>query len=191
MKRLLLLLGLLGVLSSEGQSGELFRWVDKDGKVNYGDSPSAGATDVQSLKVPSGPQASDDLPYETQRARENFPVTLYVGNDCGEACRRARGLLNDRGIPYKESMLATKEDIDALKERSGIDGFVPVLAVGREYLKGFSEEQWNSALDIAGYPKTASYPRLPEPQGPASPPASYSDQPGSDGRAAASSPVAR
>jgi hypothetical protein len=29
--------------------------------------------------------------------------------------------------------------------------------VGKNFLKGFVEAQWNNELDIAGYPKTASY----------------------------------
>ncbi|MGA9665759.1 MAG: glutaredoxin family protein [Gallionella sp.] len=157
MKRIALLLACLMTMPPEVTAGELFRWVDKAGKMNYGDVPPADATDIERLSISSESTLNDDLPYETRRAQENFPVTLYVGNDCGDLCDQARSLLNKRGIPFTEKLLHTREDIEAFKKLSGIDGGIPVLAVGRDFLKGYSEPRWNSELDIAGYPKTASY----------------------------------
>jgi hypothetical protein len=156
-KRIILLLACLAIMPSAVQAGELFRWVDKAGKMNYGDVPPADATDVERIKLSSQPTQNEDLPYETRRAQQNFPVTLYVGAGCGEMCNQARSLLSKRGIPFSEELLRTKEDIDAFKQLSGIDGEVPVLAVGRNFLKGFLESQWDNELDIAGYPKTAPY----------------------------------
>jgi hypothetical protein len=162
MKRIVLLACLL-VLPPLVQAGEYFRWVDKSGMVNYGDVLPAGATDVERIKISSEAAQYDDLPYETRRALQNFPVTLYVAGGCDETCDQARSLLNKRGIPYSEKMLRTKEDFDAFKQLSGLGRVVPVLAVGKNFLKGFLAEQWNSELDIAGYPKTASYRPRPAP----------------------------
>lgn len=156
MKRLvLLLLGLVATLSVV-QASELFRWVDANGKVHYGDVRPSNTTDVESLKLSSEPAQGDELPYETRRAQENFPVTLYVGNGCGTPCDMARSLLNKRGIPFSEKLLKYKEDVEAFKKLSGFED-VPALAVGKTFLRGFQAEQWNSELDIAGYPKTAPY----------------------------------
>jgi len=157
MKRIFLLLVCLASMSNTVQAGELFRWTDKEGKVNYSDTPPANAINLQNLKSSTGSSQNDDLPYETRIAQQNFPVTLYVGTDCGKACGDARALLNKRGIPFNEKMLKTKQDVDAFKQLSGMEGFVPVLQVGKNFLKGFLESQWNSELDIAGYAKTASY----------------------------------
>lgn len=156
MARIVLLLACLAGMQFV-QAGELFRWVDRAGKMNYGDSPPADASEVERLKFSGNTAQSEDLPYETRRARENFPVTLYVGNDCGDPCARGNALLSKRGIPYSEKMLQTQQDLDAFKQLSGISGAVPVLQVGKDFLKGFSESKWNSELDIAGYPKTAGY----------------------------------
>jgi Domain of unknown function (DUF4124) len=156
-KRIVLLLACLAVMPLGIQAGDLYRWVDKSGKMNYGDVPPADATDVERLKLSSESSLSQDLPYETRRAQQNFPVTLYVGAGCGETCNQARSLLNKRGIPFNEKLLRTKQDIEEFKQLSGINGEVPVLAVGRNFLKGFLESQWNSELDIAGYPKTSPY----------------------------------
>ena len=156
MKRIVLLLGCLMMMPSGMQAGELFRWVDAKGKVHYGDVPPADAAQVEPIKFPGAATPSEDLPYETRRAQQNFPVTLYVGGSCAEYCDQARNLLSKRGIPFSEKKLITQEDIDAFKALSGFDG-TPSLAVGKTFLKGFLATQWHSELDIAGYPKNAPY----------------------------------
>lgn len=155
MKHIILLLACLAIMPA--QAGEQFRWLDKAGKVNYGDTPPVDAINVQKIKSSSGSSTNDDLPYETRIAQQNFPVTLYVASDCGESCDKARSLLNKRGIPFTEKALNTRKDTEAFKQLSGMEAFIPVLQVGKNFVKGFLESQWNSELDIAGYAKTASY----------------------------------
>lgn len=153
---ILLALAGLAVTSSCTQAGELFRWTDDNGRVYYGDAPPAGVK-AETRKFANDIMPSEYLPYETRRAQQNFPVTLYVADDCGELCNQARSLLNKRGIPFNEQLLKTRQEAEALKQLSGIDGIVPVLAIGKNFLKGFQAEQWHSELDIAGYPKSAPY----------------------------------
>jgi glutaredoxin len=171
MKRIVLLLACLSIMPSGVQAGELFRWVDKAGRVHYSDVPPADATDVERIKPSSEPPAqNEDLPYETRRAQQNFPVTLYVGEICGEPCVQARSLLNKRGVPFGEKLLKIKSEIEAFQKLSGSNNS-PTIQVGKNYLSGFSESAWNSELDIAGYPKTASYrQRIAPPAPPATPP---------------------
>jgi hypothetical protein len=159
MKRIVLFLACLAIMPLAVQAGELFRWVDKAGKMNYGDLPPADATDIVKLKYSSNTPQNGELPEETRRALQNFPVTLYVGDGCGETCEQARTLLGKRGVPFSETLLRTRQDVEAFKQLSGIDGVVPVLGVGKDFLKGFSELLWNNELDIAGYPKTARSPQ--------------------------------
>ncbi len=52
MKRLLLILAVLAF--SGAASAQAYKWVDKDGKVRYGDTPPPDATKVTRLKGPSG-----------------------------------------------------------------------------------------------------------------------------------------
>ena len=138
------------------QAGELYRSVDKDGKVHYGDRPLPDTDAVESLKLGSEPVPDDSLPYETRKAKETFPVTLYAFPDCGSACQQARDLLNKRGIPFSEKSLVTQEDIDAYRKASA-GGPLPSLTVGKTWLKGFQAQQWHDELDFAGYPKTPPY----------------------------------
>jgi hypothetical protein len=191
MKRIILLLACLTSMSLSVQAGELYRWVDASGNVYYGDVPPAGAMQIEVRKFSEDITSSEYLPYETRRAQQNFPVTLYVGAGCGETCDMARSLLSKRGIPFSEKLLRTKQDVETFKQLSGIDSVVPVLAVGKNFLKGFLESQWNSELDIAGYPKTATYrqriapPVPPVPFTPAAPATSSVEGTSSEGQAPA------
>jgi hypothetical protein len=151
-KSLLLLLSLLMLVNA--QAGELYRSIDKDGKVHYSDSPLAGSEDVERLKLEKEPVPDESLPYETQRAMQNFPVTLYIFPGCGSPCQLALEFLSKRGVPYTEKNLQSKEEMDAYSKLAG-DTQLPAATIGKTWLKGFQAEQWNNELDYAGYPKSA------------------------------------
>ena len=153
------------LVCGSAQADGLYRWVDKSGKVHYGDAPAADAAKVEQKKFGAAPTIDvNDLPYATRRAKQNFPVTLYIAENCGDPCKQARQFLNTRGIPFTENILRTKEDLDAFKRLSGSE-IVPTLAVGKTSFKGFQAEQWGGGLDTAGYAQTPS----PQPQPPAKP----------------------
>lgn len=158
MKRIVLLLA--GLLILPAQAAELYRWVDDSGKVHYGDAQARDAArnvaESDTVKFSTKPASNDELPYETRQAKEKFPVTLYVSDNCGAPCTDARALLNKRGIPYTEKTLNTKTAIDEFRKLSGSDD-APTLAVGNTYLKGYRADVWQNELDVAGYPKTAPY----------------------------------
>ncbi len=157
MKLHFVLAGMMTVALGSAQA-DTYRWVESSGKVQYGDMPpAASGVRIEHKKFSTLPEADNaGLPYETRHAQENFPVTLYTANNCKEPCSQARGFLDKRGIPYTEKLLVTQKDIDDFRQQSGIEG-IPTLAVGNSYLKGFQSEQWNSELDIAGYPKASPY----------------------------------
>lgn len=152
----ILLLGCLMGFSLLAQAGDLYRWVDANGKPQYGDMPPLGAVMIEQLEFYDEAAPDAGLPYETRRALKDFPVTLYVADNCIEFCEQARSLLNTRGIPFSEKALRTQEEVDAFKAAAGDDG-VPALSVGKSFINGFNAGRWNSELDIAGYPKTAPY----------------------------------
>lgn len=158
--RIFLLMSLL--ILTNAQAVELYRSIDKDGKVHYSDTPLEGTEDFEKLKPSNDPVPGEDIPYATQRAMQNFPVTLYAFPDCGSACQLARDLLGKRGIPFTEKQLVTKEDWDTFRKDSG-DSKLPALAVGKTWLNGFQAELWNNELDFAGYPKKVFTYRPPAP----------------------------
>ena len=148
----------------------LYRWVDKDGKVQYSDTPPNTDAKV-TQKNPGGGSADDTpLPYALQLAMKNNPVTLFVGNNCGEYCANGRSLLSKRGIPYAEKNAEVNRDAaEALNKAAG-SLTVPTLLVGTNVVTGYTEESWHSALDAAGYPRTKlPSVRLPPPTPPPAP----------------------
>ncbi len=152
MKKFLLVMSLL--MLANAHAGELYRSIDSSGKVHYSDRPLPGSEDVEQLKLGKEPQADESLPYETQRAMQNFPVTLYTYPDCGSICQQGRDLLNKRGVPFTEKSLVKQEDIDAFRKDSG-DTNIPALTIGKTWVKGFLAERWNNELNYAGYPQSA------------------------------------
>lgn len=150
-------------------AGTLYRWVDPDGKVQYSDKPPPpSAKDVQQKQLGAPAADTGRLPYATQIAAKNFPVTLYV-TDCGEACTKARELLRKRGIPYAEKNPQQPAEQEELSKLLSGQLEVPVLKVGTSLVRGFEPGQWNSTLDMAGYPENAGAP--PPPPQPAAKPA--------------------
>ena len=151
MKKVFLLVCLMMLANTH--AAELYRSIDKDGKVHYSDSPLMGTEDVEQLKLGKEPTPDESLPYESQLASKNFPVTLYTFPDCGSACLQARDLLSKRGIPFTEKSLVKQEEFDAFRKDAG-DSLLPAVTIGKTWLKGFLAEQWNKELDFAGYPKS-------------------------------------
>ena len=191
MKHFGLLLACLSSMPLGAQAGELFRWVDKAGKVHYGDTKPADVADVESKNLSSSASQNEDLPYETRRAQQNFPVALYVTNGCGAPCDQARSMLNKRGIPFSEKMLKTQQEVDTFYKVSGSNG-APTLSVGKNYLSGFLESRWNSELDLAGYPKTATYrQRIASPPKPSAPESKSAEGQAAPNEAAPAEPAAQ
>jgi glutaredoxin len=143
--------------AAEAQTS-VYRWVDKDGKVQYSDTPPPkDATNATQKSMGGGGNDNSQLPYATQMAMKRSPVTMFMSGDCGEPCVQGRELLAKRGVPFTQRNAQTnKADAEALKKAAG-QMQVPVLLVGDNTLRGYSEDSWNAALDSAGYPRT----RLP------------------------------
>ncbi len=135
-------------------SGQAYRWVDKEGKVHYTQAPPPpDARAVQKKTFRHGPAEASNLPYATQVAAKNFPVTLYTSPDCGAPCDRARAVLVKRAVPFKETSVLSQSDVDEMKRLSG-KADVPLLVVGAQVQSGFQEVLYNGLLDSAGYPSS-------------------------------------
>ena len=91
------------LLATAASAQEIYRWVDKDGKVHYGDRlpPPVEVKSIQTKKFQDSVIEQEALPFGVSTAMKNNPVTLYA-NSCGEACTNAKALLAKRGIPFAE-----------------------------------------------------------------------------------------
>jgi len=133
-------------------AAQLYRWVDENGRVEWRDTPPpANAKKVEKRDVSGNTIETSGMPYSVQQAVKSNPVTLWTF-DCGEPCTDARAHLARRGVPFTERN--SQKDPEGLKKATG-GTQVPVLFVGSVQLKGYLESTWDSALDTAGYPRTA------------------------------------
>jgi len=159
----LMLLGALSVSGGLGavgaQAQTVYRIVGADGKVTFSDKPPVteqqgkiAATGVGAAAAASG----TSLPFELRQVVSKYPVTLYTSADCAP-CASGRSLLTSRGVPFTERTVSTNEDIAALQKLSGQNS-LPVLTIGTQRIKGFSDTEWSQDLDAAGYPKTSQLP---------------------------------
>lgn len=140
------------LLATVATAQQIFRWVDKTGKVHYGDlpPPPAEVKSIEAKKLTDSVIEQADVSFAVSTAMKNNPVTLYA-NSCGEQCANAKALLAKRGIPFAEknpetdpaAALALKEKIGALS--------VPTIVIGSSSISGFDEASWNAALTAAGY----------------------------------------
>lgn len=135
----------------------IYRHVDRNGQVVFSDQPLAASAQPV---APSGASAIDGgaagLPYELRQVMQRYPVTIYTRDDC-EPCDAGRALLATRGVPFDERQVRTPADSDALKRMSSQDA-LPLLSIGAQQLKGFSDTEWSQYLDVAGYPKSIALP---------------------------------
>lgn len=144
-----------------GAGAQLYRWTDAQGRVNITDTPPpASAKDVKKIDAATSPttapQSTAQEPYELQRAKAKFPVTLYTVPNC-EGCNLARTLLNARGVPFTESSLTEPKQVEEFKQLVG-GNTVPAIIVGTTVQKGFEESAYQRLLDAAGYPVTGVVP---------------------------------
>ena len=142
------------VVMAQGQ--QVYRYVDKDGRVIYSDrAPPSDSKDVQAKRLTPNFIENNDLPIATAQAAQKFPVTLYTFA-CGPLCQNAEALLNRRGIPFSTVNVEDQKGAEQLKKLTGGQE-APVLQIGDKLVaKGFNEARWTSMLDEAGYPKTPS-----------------------------------
>jgi glutaredoxin len=163
--RPLAILGLTGCVSvmgllapTDAAAQQIYRSVGPDGHITFSDrAPAEAAPRAGSAPAPvAAGSGSGALPFELRQAAQSYPVTLFSGPDCGP-CEQGRTMLKSRGIPFSEKTVSTNEDIDSLKRLVGV-ATLPVLTIGGQQLKGYSQLEWTQFLDAAGYPKTSQLP---------------------------------
>lgn len=137
-------------------SGAMYKWVDAHGRVQYSDlPPPPNARQAEERKIVPNTIQTAGAPFAVREAAKRNPVTLWI-NDCGELCTRARDYLARRGIPHTVRNPSRESEQAAWKQANGGENAVPLLVIGTaQKLKGFDEGQWSTALNAAGYPRSA------------------------------------
>lgn len=150
-----------------GQAQTVYRIVGPDGRVSFSDKPPAERNKATVLGAGGNASTTggSQLPFELRQVASRYPVTLYSSSNCAP-CGAGRGLLSSRGIPFSERTVTSDEDTEALQRLSGSNS-LPLLMIGGQQLKGYSELEWVQFLDAAGYPSSSQLPagyRNPAPE---------------------------
>jgi glutaredoxin len=154
MNRSPILMLVAAVLALPAAAQTIYRWVDKDGKVQFSDTPPPESAKGVTQQRGSAGEVETDLPFASREAARRNPVAIFVAKGCGEPCQQARELLRGRGVPYAErDPMVNQGDADALVKLVG-KLEVPVITVGSNHVAGFEAGQWQAALDAAGYPRS-------------------------------------
>jgi glutaredoxin len=144
---------------------QIYKIVGPDGRVTFSDQPPVdpNGPKAQPAKVvpftgdsASASASSGSLPFELRQAASRYPVTLYSAPGC-QSCAAGRQYLVSRGVPFTERLIVTREDADALNRLTGTQS-VPVVMIGSQQLRGYSDTEWAQFLDAAGYPRTSKLP---------------------------------
>lgn len=163
------LLAVLALMSGSS-AWALYKVVGPDGRITYTDRPP-GDRPAQAIRANGATASTEGLPYELQRVVSRYPVSLFTGPKCA-SCDAGRQLLKDRGVPFVEKTISTNDDVRAYNKQEATDQ-LPSVRIGQKQLLGYSQADWTSYLDAAGYPAKSALPlnyRWPEPT-PLAPPA--------------------
>lgn len=137
-----------------------YKVVAPDGSTTYTDRPPVASNARITALARSGSRSGPvdvSLPTELRAAVQRYPVTLYTSAEC-TPCDSGRKFLQQRGVPYSERRISTEDDAAALDRLVG-GRTVPALTIGAQPLRGLSETDWASYLDVAGYPRESKLPR--------------------------------
>lgn len=156
------LLAALALLSGSS-AWALYKVVGPDGRITYTDRPPSDRP-AQAIRANGATASTEGLPYELQRVVSRYPVTLFTGPKC-PSCDAGRQMLKDRGVPFVEKTVSTSDDAKAYTKQENTDQ-LPSVRIGQKQLLGYSQSDWTSYIDAAGYPAKSALPlnyRWPEP----------------------------
>jgi hypothetical protein len=151
-------IAVVALMTLSSVQAQVYRWVDPStGQTIYSDvAPPRHIRNVTQLgprkPLEESAEPSAETSFAIREATRKFPVRLWTTPN-HELSDLARAVLVQRGVPFNETVVQTDDEANAMKNLTGETNF-PLLSVGRQNIRGFSEEAYQQALDLAGYPKS-------------------------------------
>lgn len=135
LNRCILLLACL--LAVTAVRADIYRWIDHNGDLQFGDRPPPehGAESVELSPANRYSHRDIDLP-KLERPQAGPAVVMYSAQWCG-VCKRARRYFQDNRIPFREYDVETSDKGRREYRRLGGRG-VPLILVGEQRMSGFS-----------------------------------------------------
>jgi len=125
---------IVGLLLSVSASAEVFRWVDEDGGVHFGDQPPV-SVEVDRMELRVNTYANQNAS-ESGYATGTREVVMYSAAWC-TVCKKAKRYFEQKGISFVEYDIETSEQGKRDYRRLGGRG-VPIILVDDQRLNGFS-----------------------------------------------------
>ncbi len=127
-----LLINLFSILAH----GQIYKWVDANGKTHFSDQAPAKGQNT-SVNLPSINGMKD---VDTSALPSSSRVVMYSTVWCGY-CKRARGYFKKNSIPFSEKDI--EKGARAEKEYKRLKGNgVPLIMVGKTKLQGFDQRKF-------------------------------------------------
>ena len=122
-------------------SVEILKWTDSDGRVHFGDKPSAGAeTSIVEVRINTYESPNIEALQEILNPKDK--VVMYSAVWCG-VCKKAKKYFRENNIPYKDYDIDKSSKGKKDYKKLGAKG-VPVILVGKKRLNGFSAATFES-----------------------------------------------
>ncbi len=156
----ILLLAALAVLHlpAHGTSGEIYKWTDENGNIQFSDKPVRGTQAVNAKKVTPRKDAvinlnaTDVQPVERDKRRaqagtrrSDQKVVLYATEWC-PYCEKARQWFRENGITYTEIDIEKDAAAKARMKTLNPGGGVPTVQIGEKVIAGYSPQEMAAAL---------------------------------------------
>ena len=145
------LIGFLTVLLACTANAGVYKWVDDQGRIHYGDQPPENAdtrtisgqiSSYESVEVLENNLGATDTQSASGNAN-NKRVVIYSASWC-PPCKRAKAWFSANNIPFTDYDVETSKkgarDYKKLKGKG-----VPIILVGKKRLNGFSEKAFKAA----------------------------------------------
>ncbi len=132
-------------------NAEIYKWVDEQGRVHFGDSPKVEdkaekvVVDVISYEYVEVEPFEFYQPPAKKQTREQ--VVMYSTEWCGY-CRKARNYFSERKINFVEYDIEKDASANAQFKKAGGRG-VPLILVGDKKMSGFSEQRFTAIYSSA------------------------------------------
>ena len=146
-------------------SAKMFKWVDNNGVVHFGDTPpqesgitgkieaiptteQPSLTSIREAQVKKDENASKKS--SSSRGIENSEyqeksVELYATKWCGY-CRKAREFFQARGVTFVEYDIETDAEAAQRKQEIDIRPGVPLVVINGQPIHGFAPQAYERAL---------------------------------------------
>lgn len=161
---LLFILLMLGYCLAPVADATIYKWVDENGTLHFGDTPSQNMQPQVQIELVPPSQAYSQIEKAQPKQGRSKPsarktraekseaatygdaaVELYTTSWC-HYCKKAREFFNERGVPFTEYDIEV--DAEAAVRKQNLDGGpgVPFALVNGQGIRGFSPQAYEHAL---------------------------------------------